>query len=189
MKMIALVAASLLCAVAAQAFDSSESLHASALSAFKAPPAAAFHFTPALRAAPAAKPTKAAEQKGTRLIRASGYLTLNGSAFVNGQGMVYVPVSGWVTLQSSEGGNIQGSVYMNGNAWISVNGGFGSGWAQPSAYISLSENGKPLGTMLVQGNINVSGFANGGWLNVSGSGYVSGQMYAQDAAPAPTPTK
>lgn len=179
MRNLALLVLSLLCASSAMALETSEVLRGSALSAFKAPPAGAFRFTPALRAETAVKPAKAVPQLGSRVIRAQGYLTVNGSAFVNGQGMVYIPVSGWTTLQSSEGGNIQGSVYVTGNAWVSVNGSFASGSAQPSAWVTLSENGKVLGTMLVQGNIFVTGFANGNWVNVSGSGYVSGQMYAQ----------
>ena len=41
-------------------------------------------------------------------------------------------------------------------------------------------SGKPLGTVLIQGSIAVSGFKNGDWHNLNGSGYVDGDLTYSD---------
>jgi hypothetical protein len=164
-------------AVAASA-ESLESARAASALTPSAAALGALKFKPAAVAAPAKEP-KASEKsdKAQTLLRASGFLTLNGSGMLTGSNYVSIPVSGWVNLTEDSGAPISGGVYMNGTAWVSVNGSWASGWVTPQAYVTLTENGRALGTMLVQGNISVNGFVNGSWLNVSGSGYVSGQMW------------
>lgn len=173
--LVAVVALS--CAVSASAAESLESVRAaSALSMPSATALKALTFKRALRAEVSQKPpVQAQDAKGSKLITATGYLTLSGSGMVNGA-FASVPVSGWVNLSGSDG-PISGSVYMTGTAMMNVSGTWASGWVQPSAYVNIYDGGKLLGTMLVQGNIYVSGMVNGTWISVNGSGSVSGQMW------------
>jgi hypothetical protein len=179
MRKLLAVALLLSCAVSAVAADSLESVRAA--SSFSALPGAAalktLKFGGGLRALNAREP-QPAKTKGARLMRLSGYLNLTGSGFHNGNsGFENIQVSGWTTLREDNGSPVNGSVYMTGSAMVSVNGSFASGWATPQAYVTISQNGKPLGTMLIQGNVSVSGFVNGSWINVNGYGPVSGQMW------------
>ena len=177
MKTLLLAVVALSCAVAASA-ESLESARAASSLTPSAAALGALKFKPAAVATPAKEPKVSEKsQKTQKLLRVSGFLTLNGSAMHTGAGYVPVPVSGWVNLTEDTGAPISGGVYMNGTAWVSVSGAWASGWAAPQAYVTLTENGRVLGTMLVQGNIPVNGFVNGSWINVSGSGYVSGQMW------------
>jgi hypothetical protein len=178
--LLVVLAAVLSGAVAANAAESLESVRAASALALPTPAAlGALKFKRALVAkASEAKQESPKGEKASRLLRASGYLMLNGSTSVApGSGFAYVPVSGWVNLSDETGAAISGGVYMTGTAMMNVSGSFANGWVTPQAYVSLYDGGKFLGTMLVQGTIYLSGFANGSWLNVSGSGQVGGQMY------------
>lgn len=49
--------------------------------------------------------------------------------------------------------------------------------------MSLYESGKYLGTVRVDGNMNVSGQNSNGWIHLSGSGYVYGDITVDGPEP------
>lgn len=124
-------------------------------------------------------------QAGTRVIRLSGNLHLSGSAHVpQGSSFVHINMSGWATLRDQDGRMVDGSIHFSETGFYHVTGSHVSGWARPSAVVSLYENGKFLGSTRIDGSIHVSGWNSNGWVNLSGSGQVSGSLYVQDPAAA-----
>lgn len=125
-----------------------------------------------------------AAKTGTRVIRLSGYLNMHGNGYVHPGGSSYISVTltGWTTLRDDEGRTINGSVYFSDTNSYFVSGSHVSGWARPYAYVTLSENGRTLGTARVDGSISVSGWVSGSSVNLSGSGYVSGTLYVSEPA-------
>ena len=65
------------------------------------------------------------------------------------------------------------SAYVRPNSHVSA-------WARPYAYVSIYDNGRYLGSTRVSGTIHVSGWSRNGWLDLSGSGYVTGQLTYTD---------
>ena len=117
-----------------------------------------------------------AEVKATQPIRLSGHLMLQGSAFVNQpHGAVMVTLSGSTQLHNDHGTPLSGMVHFYETQTFFVNGNFISGYVYPGTYVGIYRNGQRIGTVRVAGTIYVSGFVNGNWVNLSGSGQVSGQ--------------
>jgi hypothetical protein len=157
-------------------FDAASSF--SALPALKAP-----RLRPSLRLE-AADPAPVKKQ-GTRHIRLSGWVHLSGSGFAPQQsGFATVTVSGYANLSDQNGSSISGSVHLSDTQSYFISGNFISGWARPYAYVSVYEGGRLLGTTRVEGSVNVTGWRNGSWINLSGSGQVSGDLYVNDPAPS-----
>ena len=53
----------------------------------------------------------------------------------------------------------------------------------PYANVAIYDSGRYLGTIRVDGNISVTGYNNGGWVNLNGFGTVSGAGYIDDPTP------
>lgn len=124
----------------------------------------------------------------SRYIRVTGYLSLSGSAHIpQGSNGTFVTLSGYTQLQDERGRYLAGSVHFTDSSFYHSNGNHVSGWARPSAQISIYENGRYLGSVRVDGSIYVSGWNNGGWVHLNGSGQVSGSGYIQDYEPPQTP--
>lgn len=124
----------------------------------------------------------------SRYIRLSGYLSLQGSGHIpQGSNGAFITVSGSTQLQDDRGRYLAGVVHFSDSSYYHVNGNYVSGWARPYAQISVYDNGRFLGSVRVDGTISVSGWNNGGWLNLSGSGQVSGSGYIQEPAPPQAP--
>lgn len=124
----------------------------------------------------------------SRYIRVTGYLSLSGSAHVpQGSHGTFVTLSGYTQLQDERGRYLAGSVHFSDSSFYTVSGNHISGWARPYAQISIYENGRYLGSVRVDGSIYVSGWNNGGWVHLNGSGQVSGSGYIQESEPPHTP--
>ncbi|MBI4347484.1 MAG: hypothetical protein HY553_11555 [Elusimicrobia bacterium] len=115
----------------------------------------------------------------------SKYVTLRGHVYVSGDayvgngrtGYVWITVSGNTQLQDNEGRYLSGFVTVSHSDTYYVNGSWVNGWARPSAYVTLYKGGRYVGTIRVEGSIPVNGYNNGGWVRVSGSGWIEGSGY------------
>ena len=119
-----------------------------------------------------------------RYIRLSGYVNLTGSGFANAHWpFITLNVSGTTQLRDDSGRFLGGSVYLSDTVSCHAPSNYVTCWARPSAYVSVYDNGRYLGSVRVDGNITVSGWKSGNWVHVNGSGQVSGTGYIQDPAP------
>ncbi len=118
--------------------------------------------------------------KAGQYVSLSGYVTLNGGAFVpeNG-GFINVNLTGWTQLVSSD------YKVKTDNQNISL---YASFWVNPNQYVfqtvypnvsfSVYSEGKYIGTVYPRDPINVSGWAgSGNYLNLSGGGYLNASIY------------
>jgi hypothetical protein len=148
-----------------------------ALSAFKFDPKAAM--PPVLHKAVEPAPAK---PKASRYVTVSGTVNLQGSGFLSGRsGFVTVNFSGYTTVQDVTGSIRSDMANINAIGQFFVNnGGFVNGTVWPNAYVSLYQNGKYLGQANLNGTVFVSGWANGNWLSMNGSGNLSGTVLVSD---------
>jgi len=122
--------------------------------------------------------------KGTHTLRLRGFVTVDGSGFVpQHSSWATITVSGYTTLQDQDGHYLRGDIRVEETRTYYVSGNYVSDWARPYAYVNIYDNNRLLGSTRVEGSISVSGFKNGDWLNLSGSGYVDGYLTYQEADP------
>ena len=186
MKNLLVVALSFGLASSAFAFGAAESSAGSANQAFSA--LSGFRLRSPLRRYDA---TTVAPALGARVSRTAskyvtlrGFVSVSGQAFVSGQqGYVFITVTGDTQLQDNEGHYVSGMVTVSDSSGYYVSGNYLSGWPRPSATVTLYKGGRYLGTIRVDGSIPVQGFNSGGWVRVSGSGWVQGSGYINDDAP------
>lgn len=117
-----------------------------------------------------------------RTVRLSGNVSLNGTAYA-GQGTsnVYVNFSGGARLDGSDGRTSSGYTSINESEFFWLNSGsFVSGYVHPSTTVSVYRDGKYVGQARVSGTIFVTGYNNNGWVNLSGSGTLSGDVTVED---------
>lgn len=132
----------------------------------------------AVTAAPAAK-----TQAG--FVTVSGFVTLNGSGSFIGSGPAWanVNLTGWVNVSDPTGQITSNQTYINAFVSVMINGqGSVLTWAQPSVQVMLYKNGQYVGSGTVTANIPLSGMASNGWVNLTGSGTLSGSVFV-NAAP------
>lgn len=124
----------------------------------------------------------AATSARQRFIRLTGHVSLSGTGHAPGStGFATITVSGWTTLTDQDGRTLSGSIHLSDTQTYHLTGSnHVSGWARPSARVSVYRNGRYLGSVFVDGSIYVSGFNNNGWVNLSGSGYVQGSGTIED---------
>lgn len=117
-----------------------------------------------------------------RYIRLRGHVNVWGNAHVpQGQtGHVWITVSGDTQLQDETGRYLNGTVSVSDSSHYFVNGNHVNGWARPSANVSLYRNNRYLGNIRIEGSIPVSGWNNGGWVRLSGSGWVEGSGWVTE---------
>lgn len=124
-----------------------------------------------------------------RYVTLRGFANVWGSAYVpQGQaGGVFITVSGDTQLQDNTGRYLSGSVTVSDSSFYHVSGNYVNGWPRPSATVTLYNRGRYVGTVRIEGSIPVSGWNNGGWVRVSGSGWVegSGYIYEDEEPQAP----
>lgn len=122
--------------------------------------------------------------KGTRTLRLRGFVTVNGSGYVpQHSSWANITVYGYTSLQDQDGHYLRGDIRVEDSRSYYISGNYISDWARPYAYVDIYDNGRLLGTTRVEGSIMVSGFKNGDWLNLSGSGYVDGFLTYQEPDP------
>ena len=170
--MTKLLALAVLLAAAPASAAPSEAARSSALQNFGAN-IGALKFQPRMSAMQGEKGAKTA---GTKVIRLSGHVWLDGNGYIGqGQRMATVTVSGYTQLRDQDGKYLNGQIRVSSTDTYWINGSHVSGWARPYAYVNVySNSGKYLGSVYITGSIMVSGWANGSWLDLRGSGYVDG---------------
>ncbi len=129
----------------------------------------------------AAKPVKA---RTGSYVQVSGYVNLNGNGFLPGTtgGYTTVTLSGWATFRDSSGKVTSNNAYINvpASMWIYPNQYvFQTVW--PNVYVQFYQDGKPVGSTSMSGSISVSGFPSSNFVSLSGSGYLNGSIYVEDA--------
>ena len=114
-----------------------------------------------------------------RRIQASGSINLNGTAYVPANtNYAYVNVSGSTNLTGDGCQTGYTTVTQSVSVW--VNGNYVSQFVQVNAYVSVYKNGRYVGSTYAQGSVNVSGWNNNGWINLSGFGTLSANILVQD---------
>ncbi len=140
-------------------------------------------------AAPAVKMPevqKPARARAGRYVQVSGYVTLNGSGFLNGTGTgasyTSVTLNGWASFRDSSGQVTSNNSYISvpASMWIYPNQ-YVSQTVWPNVYAQFSYKGKPAGSTSMSGSIMVSGWPSGNYVSLNGSGYLSGSIYVEDA--------
>jgi hypothetical protein len=121
-----------------------------------------------------------------RYVQVSGYVNLNGTGWLNasGTGPSYtsVTLTGWATFRDSAGEVTSNNVYINvpASLWITPNQ-YVFQTVYPNVYAQFTYKGKPAGSANMSGSISVSGWPSGSMVSLSGSGYLSGSVYVEDA--------
>lgn len=117
----------------------------------------------------------------------SGYVTLNGNGWLNaapnsGPSFTSVTLTGWGTFRDSTGDVTSSNVYINVpvSLWITQNQ-YVSQTVFPNVYAQFTYKGKPAGSASMTGSVNISGWPSGSMVSLSGSGYLSGSVYVEDA--------
>lgn len=117
----------------------------------------------------------------TRYVRLSGHINLSGSAHVNnGSSNAYINFSGSTRIEGDNGKVTSGYVSISHSEFFWLNGNHVSGYARPNIAVSLYQDGKYIGQGRVSGSIHVSGWNNNGWVNLSGSGQLTGDVSITD---------
>lgn len=119
--------------------------------------------------------------KASRFIHLSGWVNLRGSASVhNGATFLSVPVSGNATLHGS--GASTSPVWINKTVMIHLSPGqtFVNETVYVSEYVSVYDGGRYVGSTNVSGSIRLSGSVSGTWLQLNGSGNLSGSLFVND---------
>lgn len=178
-----------------RALPTAETLRAMAADSFRT---ISLQTLPAIRAetTPSTRAAAPRRHPGSRILRFTGQAHVRGRAFVpRGMTHAHVILSGWAKLQDQNGRPIDEPVALTASGLYPVVGNFVSGLAHPYAYISVYDQalsrgaaagrGAYLGLLRVDGTVFVSGYNNAGWLEIYGSGQVSGSLIIP--SPSSTP--
>jgi hypothetical protein len=181
-NLISAIAAALL-AVPAFATPSLESAQASALKSFQSPPALKLSFQKGAKvkdSVPGKAVIRTAGTKGS-YVRVSGHVYFNGSGYVSHTpGYVSLHVNGSANICDSSGQVCSGYTTVSTWANVFVNGNYVSDWLRPNVSVSFYKGGRYVGSGQISGSIPVSGFLNGDWVHLSGSGYLSGDVFVNE---------
>ncbi|MBI4051875.1 MAG: hypothetical protein HY400_05155 [Elusimicrobia bacterium] len=183
-KTILVIGAILLSSYAARAWQTSEQMRSGVGTAFHALSGFKPRVSTGLKAVQVQRDKSfRPKTSGSKLIHLTGYTFVSGDAFVRRDDFyAMITVSGWARLQDQEGRTWDGWVRVSDTGFYYVGSGYVSGIARPYAYVSLYQDGKYLGTTSIEGSIYVSGFNTGGRVSLSGSGYVSGDLYVESGS-------
>ncbi|OIO10242.1 MAG: hypothetical protein AUJ52_04715 [Elusimicrobia bacterium CG1_02_63_36] len=134
----------------------------------------------ATAAAPVVSPFRRAF-KASRFLSLSGWVTLRGNASVReGATFLSVPVSGNTTLYGS--GARTGTVWINKTVMVRLYPGqtFVNETVPIYEYVPVYDGGRYVGSTNVSGSVRISGTLSGSWLQLSGSGNLSGTLFVND---------
>ncbi|TBR22400.1 hypothetical protein EPO15_08175 [bacterium] len=122
--------------------------------------------------------------KAQRNVSLYGDVRLSGNGFVphNG-GFVSIPLSGSIRV-TGDGGKVRGDGMVNEyvSVWVREGSNYVSQFVTVNANVSLYDGGRYVGTANIHGSVMVSGWANGSWLRLDGSGSVNGSAFVSDPA-------
>ncbi|MEF3280062.1 MAG: hypothetical protein K6357_03755 [Elusimicrobiota bacterium] len=112
----------------------------------------------------------------------SGYLSLSGLAYVpSNNSYVTAYLNGWLSMRDSSGNYYTNNTYLNVQVsfWASSNYVYTT--AYPNTYLTVyNKEGKVVGSGYLNQGIGVSGWINGNYVNLNGSGYVSMTVYVNE---------
>ncbi len=117
-----------------------------------------------------------------KYVTLSGYLSLSGSAYVpSNNSYVTAYLNGWVILRDSLGNYYTANTYVTATANFWASNNYVLTQAYPNTYITVyNKEGKAVGSGYLNQSIGVSGWINGNYVNLNGSGYVSISVYVND---------
>jgi hypothetical protein len=114
-------------------------------------------------------------------VRVSGHVYFNGSGYVSHTpGYISLHVNGSANICDSSGQVCSGYTTVTTWANVFVNGNYVSDWLRPSVSVSFYKGGRYVGSGQVTGSIPVSGFVNGNWVHLTGSGYLNGDVFVNE---------
>ncbi|MFA6434876.1 MAG: hypothetical protein WCW52_09290 [Elusimicrobiales bacterium] len=135
------------------------------------------------RTAPPA-PAKAEISKTGSSVRVSGYVYLHGFGWVPGPGggFTTITVSGYAAFRDSTGKITSNNTYISDTVslWIYPNQ-YASRTVWPNVRVQFYRDGKAVGSANMSGSINVGGWPSGGSVDLTGSGYLNGSVFVEDA--------
>lgn len=131
-----------------------------------------------MQGAPAAQAPRA-ELAKARVVPVYGMLHLSGTGFIpNIPGYANVSLRG-TTEFSDAAGQLRSRVTWITemvDVYVTNQNQFVSGWVRPHAQVHFYKDGQYVGSAWIQGDIQVQGWANGNWLNLSGFGQLAGDL-------------
>ena len=183
MKNLLSAIAVLLLAAPAFAAPSLESAQAAAMKSFAMPPLKlSFQKGAKVKDAVPGKAVAAAKQaKSSSYVRVSGRIYFNGSGYVSHTpGYISLHMNGSANICDSTGQVCSGYTTVTTWANVFVNGNYVSDWLRPNVSVSFYKGGRYVGSGTVTGSIPVSGFVNGNWVHLNGSGYLDGNIVVNE---------
>ncbi len=136
---------------------------------------------PEVKIPEAPKPAKA---KTSSYVQLSGYVSLSGSGWLHGEngGFTSVTLSGWGTFRDSSGRITSNNTHISATAsfWVRPNQSVFE-TVRPSVYVTFYRDGRMVGSTNMTGSITVNGWPSSNYFSLSGSGYLNGSMYVEDA--------
>ena len=182
MKNLLSAITALLLAAPALAAPSLESAQAAALKSFAMPTLKlSFQKGAKVKDAVPGKAVAAAKAKASSTVRVSGHIYFNGSGYVSHTpGYISLHMNGSANLCDSTGQVCSGYTTVTTWANVFVNGSHVSDWLRPNVSVSFYKGGRYVGSGYVTGSIPVSGFVNGNWVHLSGSGYLDGNIVVNE---------
>jgi len=130
-----------------------------------------------------AAPAPARARTG-QYVQVSGYVSLNGNGWMPGTdgGFTSVSMTGWATFRDASGKVTSNNTYISTSVsmWVRPNQ-YVSQSVWPNLYVQFYRDGRPVGSTSMNGSIMVSGWPSSNFFSLSGSGYLSGSIYVEDA--------
>lgn len=127
---------------------------------------------------------KPARAKTGSYVQLSGYVSLSGTGWLHGDngGFTSVTLSGWGTFRDSSGKISSNNTHISVNAsfWVRPNQSLFE-TVRPSVYVTFYRDGRMVGSTNMTGSISVNGWPGSSYFSLSGSGYLNGSMYVEDA--------
>lgn len=125
--------------------------------------------------------------KASRNVRLSGNVRLDGNGYApNGNGYAHVSLSGWASVRGADGVQSgQFTVRHTAGVFVNENRRHYSEYVRVSENVPIYKDGRYIGSAWITGSIWVSGWMNGNWLHLSGSGPLDGSIFLRDEEPQP----
>lgn len=117
-------------------------------------------------------------------VQVSGYVNLSGNGWMPGNdgGFTSVNLTGWATFRDSSGKVTSNNTYVNTSVslWVRPNQ-YVFQTVNPNLYVTFYRDGKIVGSTYMNGSISVNGWPSSNFFSLSGSGYLNGSIYVEDA--------
>ena len=128
-------------------------------------------------------PAKAVPQKAGAYVRVSGRVSLTGTVYIpQDGGFASVNMTGWAAFRDNTGKITSNNTRVNvmASMWIYPDQ-YVSQTVRPNISVQLYRDGKYVGSANMTGGISVGGWPSGGFVCLTGNGYLTGDVYVEDA--------